>query len=155
MSEHIEVVNNDSSNEIVRDKKRKRIGFNKVKVVVDETTTGIDKKNPNHKPGRNSICLFCRQEGHLAKFCRLNKSKENKLNICFNCGSSDHILRNCTKAKSDSLSFATCFICSNIGHLSKDCPENPNGLFPNGGCCHICQVSNIMSTLSQEVNLSM
>ena len=47
--------------------------------------------------------------------------------------------------KSDSLQFATCFICKGTGHLAKDCLDNPNGLYPNGGCCHLCQLKNHFS----------
>ena len=36
------------------------------------------------------------------------------------------------------LPFAKCFLCNQTGHLSRDCDENPNGLYPNGGCCHVC-----------------
>jgi zinc finger CCHC domain-containing protein 9 len=34
--------------------------------------------------------------------------------------------------------YATCFICKESGHLSKSCPENPLGLYPNGGGCAFC-----------------
>ena len=34
--------------------------------------------------------------------------------------------------------YAKCFICKEIGHLSKQCPDNPRGLYPNGGCCKLC-----------------
>ena len=34
--------------------------------------------------------------------------------------------------------YAKCFICKEIGHLSKQCPDNPRGLYPNGGCCKWC-----------------
>ena len=60
--------------------------------------------------------------------------------ICYNCGSADHPLRECSKPrnKDGSLPYASCFICKGSGHISRDCPENPNGLYPKGGCCHIC-----------------
>ncbi|KAH3839510.1 hypothetical protein DPMN_112941 [Dreissena polymorpha] len=34
--------------------------------------------------------------------------------------------------------FAKCFICGETGHLSRACPDNPRGLYPNGGCCKQC-----------------
>lgn len=36
----------------------------------------------------------------------------------------------------DELPYAQCFICGVQGHLSSQCPENANGLYPSGGCCH-------------------
>ena len=34
--------------------------------------------------------------------------------------------------------YAKCFICNETGHLSRQCPDNPRGLYPNGGCCNMC-----------------
>ena len=34
--------------------------------------------------------------------------------------------------------YAKCFICGEQGHLSNQCPDNPRGLYPNGGCCGTC-----------------
>jgi len=34
--------------------------------------------------------------------------------------------------------FAKCFVCGEMGHLSKACPDNPRGLYPDGGCCQLC-----------------
>lgn len=90
---------------------------------------------------RYSICLGCRQRGHVLKNCpNKNVVKYDARNeICFNCGSKDHALRACPLPKKmGHLPFANCFICKNNGHIARDCPENPNGLYPNGGCCHIC-----------------
>lgn len=82
------------------------------------------------------VCLGCRKRGHSLKNCPNAAEK----NICFNCNSTDHILRNCPEARDPTgyLPFATCFVCKKQGHLSKDCDENPNGLYPNGGCCSVC-----------------
>lgn len=102
----------------------------------DDQLNSIKRKN---KVGRHLTCLLCRESGHLARNCRLNKDRKIDLSICFNCGSSDHILKDCTQPKSSKLSFAVCFICKGEGHIAKDCPDNPNGLYPKGGCCYICQ----------------
>ena len=82
-------------------------------------------------------CLGCRKRGHALKNC---PDKKRVVNICFNCSSSEHCLRNCPHPKDPSgkLPYATCFFCNGSGHLSRDCQENPNGLYPKGGCCHIC-----------------
>lgn len=24
------------------------------------------------------------------------------------------------------------------GHIARQCPDNPKGLYPNGGCCKLC-----------------
>jgi Zinc knuckle len=90
-----------------------------------------------------TTCLGCRKRGHFLKDCpKVNKNSaaDAAVDICFNCGLSGHALRHCLKHrnKDGSLPFASCFICMKKGHISKDCPENPNGLYPKGGCCHIC-----------------
>lgn len=90
-----------------------------------------------------TTCLGCRKRGHFLKDCpKVNKDSlaDNTETFCFNCGLTGHALRHCTKPKSKdgTLPFASCFICNKKGHISKDCPENPNGLYPKGGCCHIC-----------------
>lgn len=65
------------------------------------------------------------------------KQREVKTGICYKCGSTEHRVQQC-KAKGDSFAFATCFICGKQGHWSRLCPENPKGLYPNGGCCNEC-----------------
>ena len=48
-------------------------------------------------------------------------------------------MKNCLLPRINNvLKYATCFICKQIGHISRNCEENPNGLYPNGGYCHIC-----------------
>ena len=65
------------------------------------------------------------------------KQNEVKTGICYKCGSTEHRLQQCT-VKGDSFAYATCFICGKQGHWSRLCPDNPNGLYPNGGCCNEC-----------------
>ena len=93
-----------------------------------------------------TTCLGCRKRGHFLKDCPrvvlpiAQATDEPVVNICFNCGETGHALRHCSKSrrKDGVLPYATCFICKRKGHISKDCDENPNGLYPKGGCCHIC-----------------
>ncbi|BFZ64285.1 Zinc finger CCHC domain-containing protein 9 [Saitoella coloradoensis] len=90
-------------------------------------------------------CYACRQFGHKAQDCP-NTALEGEASvavakptgsICYRCGASDHSLSGCRKR--GPLQFATCFICKKTGHLTSTCPENPNGLYPRGGCCKICE----------------
>lgn len=54
----------------------------------------------------------------------------------FRCGSTEHKLQECRNAGNNKqLEFARCFICDEGGHLSSQCPDNPMGLYPNGGAC--------------------
>lgn len=63
--------------------------------------------------------------------------------ICFRCGSTEHILSRCRRPAprvGSDLPFATCFVCGAKGHLSSKCPRNAGrGVYPNGGCCKLCQ----------------
>jgi hypothetical protein len=102
------------------------------------------KEQEREKDAANfTTCLGCRKRGHFLKDCPKNlqtATDEPVVDICFNCGEGGHALRHCSKPRrrDGSLPFASCFICKKKGHISKDCPENPNGLYPKGGCCHIC-----------------
>ena len=102
------------------------------------------KEQEREKDAANfTTCLGCRKRGHFLKDCPKNAqttSDEPVVDICFNCGENGHALRHCSKPRrrDGTLPFASCFICKRKGHISKDCPENPNGLYPKGGCCHIC-----------------
>ena len=103
----------------------------------------LEKDKEREQEAANfTTCLGCRKRGHFLKDCpKVNKnSLAENVDICFNCGLTGHALRHCSKprSKDGSLPFASCFICMKKGHISKDCAENPNGLYPKGGCCHIC-----------------
>ena len=108
---------------------------------------GKDMDAEHEKEAANfTVCLGCRKRGHFVKDCpRLAlasvapKAIEGP-QLCFNCGSTDHTLKTCPKPREPGgkLKFASCFVCKGIGHIARDCPENPNGLYPQGGCCHIC-----------------
>ncbi|KAI8486548.1 Zinc finger CCHC domain-containing protein 9 [Branchiostoma belcheri] len=93
----------------------------------------------------SKVCYHCRQPGHGMSECpAMTADVEQGTGICFRCGSTEHKSAKCTArnipeqtGKSD-LPFAKCFICGESGHLSKSCPDNPRGLYPNGGCCKHC-----------------
>lgn len=83
-------------------------------------------------------CFHCRQPGHIAAKCP-KKFSGNDENICFKCGSREHTIHNCkAKVDNDEMPFAICFICKEKGHLSSKCPDNPRGLYPDGGGCRFC-----------------
>ena len=116
---------------------------------VDETERARLKDEANF-----TICLGCRKRGHFLKDCPKlvvaavpdgggssgGAPAAAVDGICFNCGKSDHILKDCKRPRdrSGKLPFASCFICRRTGHIARDCDQNPNGLYPQGGCCHIC-----------------
>lgn len=56
------------------------------------------------------------------------------------CNSDKHSLSRCPKPvnKADPTPFATCFVCLGTGHLSGACPQNPRGVYVNGGACKVC-----------------
>lgn len=94
-----------------------------------------DKKN-------KMLCFNCRKPGHgLADCPEADRDREMGRGICFRCGSTEHEIHKC-KAKVDpalgDYPYAKCFTCGQTGHLSRSCPDNPKGLYAQGGCCHIC-----------------
>ncbi|XP_066275046.1 zinc finger CCHC domain-containing protein 9-like [Branchiostoma lanceolatum] len=97
------------------------------------------------KKTSSKVCYHCRQPGHEMSECpQMTGDVEQGTGICFRCGSTEHKSAKCAArnipeqtGKRD-LPFAKCFICGESGHLARACPDNPRGLYPNGGCCKHC-----------------
>ena len=86
---------------------------------------------------KDVVCLQCRKPGHKVSHCP-QKSLSNSKRCCYRCGSTEHSLHDCTLPVDTGLPFAKCFVCNTQGHLSGACPENPKGVYPNGGGCKVC-----------------
>merc|ERR1711973_1034159 len=85
-------------------------------------------------------CFHCRKPGHKSSECPLKAEGESS-DLCFKCGSTEHTVHQCSaemKEGESAYPFARCFICKQNGHLSGNCPENPRGLYPDGGGCKFC-----------------
>uniref|UniRef100_A0A3P9IX93 Zinc finger, CCHC domain containing 9 n=1 Tax=Oryzias latipes TaxID=8090 RepID=A0A3P9IX93_ORYLA len=94
-----------------------------------------DKKN-------KMLCFNCRKPGHgLADCPEADADREMGRGICYRCGSTEHEIHKC-RAKVDpalgDYPYAKCFICGQTGHLSRSCPDNPKGLYAEGGSCRLC-----------------
>ncbi|XP_041982383.1 zinc finger CCHC domain-containing protein 9-like [Aricia agestis] len=91
---------------------------------------------------KREVCYNCRKGGHNLSDCPDLKSnipgKEAAEGVCFKCGSTEHRQFECKVQRDKEFRFATCFICKESGHIARQCPDNPKGLYPNGGCCKLC-----------------
>ncbi|NWJ00293.1 ZCHC9 protein, partial [Crypturellus undulatus] len=88
------------------------------------------------------VCFHCREPGHGIADCpAVLESQDMGTGICYRCGSTEHEITKC-RAKVDPavgpFPYAKCFICGEMGHLSRSCPDNPKGLYAEGGCCKLC-----------------
>ncbi|XP_077203625.1 zinc finger CCHC domain-containing protein 9 [Paroedura picta] len=88
------------------------------------------------------VCFHCRKPGHGIADCPAAlDSQDMGTGICYRCGSTEHEIKKC-KVKIDpalgEFPYAKCFICGEMGHLSRSCPDNPKGLYAEGGSCRVC-----------------
>ncbi|XP_062985733.1 zinc finger CCHC domain-containing protein 9 [Elgaria multicarinata webbii] len=116
----------------------------------EEIATALkkDKRREDRRVKRQEIktnrmvCFHCRKPGHGVADCpAVLKSQDMGTGICYRCGSTEHEISKC-RAKTDpalgEFPYAKCFICGEMGHLSRSCPDNPKGLYAEGGSCRIC-----------------
>lgn len=116
----------------------------------EEATVALkkDRRRENRRLRRQEarknamVCFHCREPGHGVADCpAVLESQDMGTGICYRCGSTEHDIGKC-KAKIDpavgAFPYAKCFICGEMGHLSRSCPDNPKGLYAEGGCCRLC-----------------
>jgi zinc finger CCHC domain-containing protein 9 len=82
------------------------------------------------------VCFNCRQPGHMMSACP--KMSSGDAEMCFKCGSTEHKSPQCKVTQGDDYKFSKCFVCGESGHISRQCPDNPRGLYPQGGGCRMC-----------------
>lgn len=61
--------------------------------------------------------------------------------VCFNCRKPGHGVADCpekTAGMGANIKARVCFICGDKRHRALKCPNNPRGLYPEGGGCKFC-----------------
>jgi zinc finger CCHC domain-containing protein 9 len=131
---------------------------------VTDVRSAVRREKRQEERESSTRCFACRQMGHSAKTCPTTtltepssattqttttttmakgKMAEEPLICCYRCGSTEHSLAKCRKSAPEygpDLPFASCFICGEKGHISSKCSLNQGrGIYPNGGCCLLCQ----------------
>ena len=89
------------------------------------------KKNKKKAASREPVCYYCGTTEHTGlDQCQEYRARVKELKSLQRQQSAT--------PKNIYLPFAECFICKQKGHLQGLCPENPKGLYPNGGGCRFC-----------------
>jgi len=115
------------------------------KLEMDEALKRERKAEKTLARSKKLVCFNCREPGHMLADCP-NKNDvtcdtmPGAAGHCFKCGSLEHTSKDCKSKlkRENAYRFAVCFICKQEGHLAKACPDNPKGLYPNGGGCVFC-----------------
>ncbi|KAF1415049.1 Zinc finger CCHC domain-containing protein 9, partial [Spheniscus magellanicus] len=114
-----------------------------VAIAVKKDRRREDRRLKRQEMKKNAmVCFHCREPGHGVADCpAVLESQDMGTGICYRCGSTEHDISKC-KAKVDpavgAFPYAKCFICGEMGHLSRSCPDNPKGLYAEGGSCRLC-----------------
>lgn len=112
------------------------------KVCDDEKAEKIREARRQRRK-KSKVCFNCREPGHRVSDCPQASKTAVTADTCYKCGSTGHTSKQCkatqaTLSAGNSFPFAKCFICKETGHISRQCPDNPKGLYPNGGACKCC-----------------
>ncbi|KNC79231.1 hypothetical protein SARC_08366 [Sphaeroforma arctica JP610] len=121
----------------------------------EKNMTKAERDNMRRRERRQKgkPCYNCRGMGHASAKCP--EKVEGGQVLCYRCGSNEHNIHACKKKMQQGeaeFPFAVCYICKQKGHLTRACPDNPKGLYPNGGGCKTCQSVEHLSQNCPEKN---